>query len=225
LDIISGLLTAAVEEYEILANNPLLRVRKPKASHGRERFLSQEECARVLTACQHSRSAALYPLVVLAIATGCRKNELRTLRWRDVDLVRGALRLARTKNGERRAVPLASVALEVLRAWHGRSEGTAVWVFPSKDGHRPGNVSKAWYTARCKAGLPDFRFHDLRHTAASYLAMSGASLVEVAHILGHKTLRMVQRYSHFTDEHTRRTVEHMSHQFLPPPETQPDSDV
>lgn len=218
LETLSSALTAAVREYEILEVNPLARVRKPPAPRGRERFLTAQEQAALSAACQRSRNKALYPLVRLALTTGARKNELRCLRWRDVDLEQGLLRFVRTKNGEGRAVPLSQDALILLRAWRITQTPESVWVFPRADGHRPIDISKAWYIARHKAGLDDFRFHDLRHTAASYLAMSGASLVEIAHILGHKTMRMVQRYSHFTDVHTRGTVEKMAQQFLTPPE-------
>lgn len=214
LEVLGSVLNAAVRDYQVLTSNPLDRVRKPSPSRGRERFLSADERAALLRSCQQSHNPALYPLVVLALSTGCRKNELRCLRWRDVDLEHGMLRLPQTKNGERRGVPLAPVARTVLRAWRARQLPSSVWVFPGTDGRRPASLASAWDHARRRAGLPDFRFHDLRHTAASYLAMSGASLVEIAHILGHKTMRMVQRYSHFTDAHTRATVERMAAQFL-----------
>jgi integrase len=73
-----------------------------------------------------------------------------------------------------------------------------------------------------RAGLVDFRFHDLRHTCASYLAMSGASLLDIATILGHKKLDMVRRYAHLTDAHTQGTLERMAQQFLAPP--RPDAE-
>jgi integrase len=216
LDTLSGLLTVAVRDLDWLESNPLRKVQKPPEPPGRVRFLSAEERERLLQACQQSRSPALYPMVLLAVTTGARKNELRSLRWRDVDLDRGLLRLAQTKNGERRAVPVPQVALEVLRGWQGPEGRDLAWVFPGPQGRGPHNVTKAWYGAVKRAGLEDFHWHDLRHSCASYLAMSGASLLEIAQVLGHKSLRMTTRYTHFTQEHTAAVVERMTQQFLCP---------
>jgi integrase len=76
------------------------------------------------------------------------------------------------------------------------------------------DIRYAWEQARTRAGLEDFRFHDLRHSTASYLAMSGASLVEIAEVLGHKTLQMVRRYAHLSEAHTAGVVERMVGRFL-----------
>jgi integrase len=83
-------------------------------------------------------------------------------------------------------------------------------VFPRADGLQPLDIRSAWQTARKYAGIPDFRFHDLRHSAASYLAMSGASLAEIAEVLGHKTLTMVKRYAHLSEAHTASVVARMN---------------
>src|SRR2546428_11794952 len=94
----SGPLTAAVWEYEVLAENPLRKVQMPAANRGRVRFLSDSERERLLTACQTSRNPALYPLVLLALTTGARKEEWRRLRWGPTDLERGLIPLEPTKN-------------------------------------------------------------------------------------------------------------------------------
>jgi len=83
-------------------------------------------------------------------------------------------------------------------------------VFPGSTGKRPIELGKAWSTAVKKAELVDFRFHDLRHSAASYLAMSGATSVELAAVLGHRSLQMVQRYAHIADGHTTAMVSKMN---------------
>jgi integrase len=80
-------------------------------------------------------------------------------------------------------------------------------VFPGRSGIRPIVMKKAWYSALAKAGIENFRFHDLRHTAASYLAMNGASIPEIAAVLGHKSHQMASRYAHLSDGHTRSVVE------------------
>jgi integrase len=121
-----------------------------------------------------------------------------------------ALTLQDTKYGERRRLPLTGQALDLLRA-HGRTRRLDTDVlFPRADGKAPLDVRYAFQQALRQAGITDFRFHDLRHTAASYLAMSGATVLDIAAILGHKTLSMGQRYSHLSDAHTRQTLARMT---------------
>ena len=183
------------------------RLREPR---GRVRYLTDEERMRLLQACQASSNRALYPLVVLALATGARKMELLRLTWRDIDLRRAQIALEQTKNRERRALPLTGLALEeVARLAKVRRLDTAL-LFPRADGRQPIDIRYAWAQALHAAGITDCRFHDLRHSCASYLAMSGASLVEIAAVLGHKTLQMVQRYAHLSDAHTAGVVARMT---------------
>jgi integrase len=116
-------------------------------------------------------------------------------------------------------VPVPTVALELLRQWRQDAAETA-WVFP-RTTRTPFPYEYAWHVALLQAGLAgDFRFHDLRHTAASHLAMSGASLIEIAEILGHKSLAMVRRYSHFTQAHTQGVIERIAQQFVSSPQPQ-----
>jgi integrase len=184
------------------------KVRKPKEPRGRVRFLSDDERQRLLKACQASTSQHLYHVVVLALSTGARKMELLSLTWRNVDLKRGTIALQDTKNGERRTLPLTGLALTMMHQQV--QQGDSLLVFPSPDGTKPLDIRTAWKTAIRRAGIEDFRFHDLRHSAASYLAMSGASLVEIAEILGHKTLQMTKRYAHLSESHTRNVVARMN---------------
>jgi integrase len=140
-------------------------------------------------------------VVVLALATGARRGELLGLRWRDVDLERGTILLDDTKNGESRSLPLTGYALEVMCQYAQRSRSD--WVFPSQCGTKPADIRRGWENAVERAGLEDFTFHSLRHTAASYLAMNGASLAEIAEVLGHKSLQVTKRYAHLSQDHTR----------------------
>jgi len=213
LDALSAVFTVAVEELEWLDVNPLAKVRKPPASPGRVRVLSTEERTRLLAACAASPNPSLYRLVLLALTTGARRGELLSLTWQHVDLERGFLRLAQTKNRERRAVPVPSQTLTQLTRWS-QGQPLAGWVVPRSSGRSVFPGEHAWKVALKKADVPDFRFHDLRHTFASYLAMSGATLAEIAEVLGHKTLSMVRRYIHFTQPHTQGLVEKMAATFL-----------
>ncbi len=199
----------AVREWRWLTENPVRHVRRPREPRGRIRYLGDDERTRLLEVCEVDDR--LLFLVVMAIATAAREGELLALRWRDLDLTRGQASILDTKNGERRSVPVTGLALEMARARQGPGSGP-VFVGPNGKATFP---RKAWEAAKKAAELEDFRFHDLRHTGASYLAMSGATLGELAAILGHKTLAMVKRYAHLTDQHTRGVADRMTARFLP----------
>ncbi len=207
---LSHVLNVAVKEWEWLDDSPMRKVSKPKQPRGRERFLSDDERLRLLDACRESKSEFLYPVVVLAVSTGMRSGEIMTLRWPQVDLVRGQILLHETKNGTSRAVPLSGLALELVTDLGKVRRLDTNLLFPGSDPTKPVDLKKPWTTAVRKAKLADFRFHDLRHTAASYLAMNGASTIEIAAVLGHKTLQMVKRYSHLANSHTASVVASMN---------------
>jgi integrase len=202
----------ARRRWEWIDGNPIsgLAAREPR---GRVRFLDEDERTRLLHACRRSKDARLYPLVVLAVSTGARQGELLRLRWADVDLIRGVAVVLETKNDERRALPLAGHALEVLQERSKVRRINSDLLFANERG-RASFPRIAWKDAVQAARLEDFRFHDLRHSAASYLAMSGATLAEIADVLGHKTLAMVKRYSHLTEQHTSAVVARMNERFL-----------
>lgn len=206
---LSAVLRVAVREYGWIARNPVAGVVRLQDSKGVERFLSDTERVALLAACDGSTCDMLGHVVRLALATGARKSELLNLQWPDVDLDRRVARFRDTKNGTDRTVPLAQSAVAVLRTWRtGRLPVGAVFPLPSS------TLDKAWQAARAEAKLDQFRFHDLRHSAASYLAMSGASLMDIAAILGHKTLAIVKRYSHLSEQHTLAAVDRMADKFL-----------
>ena len=166
---------------------------------------------RQLAACEASANSYLFPVVVLALSTGMRASEVMNLEWRDVDLARGWITLRDTKNGERRGVPLAGKALDLLRqhAKVRRLDTPLLW--PGKEySDKSMDLRQPWEKAVNQAAIEDFRFHDLRHSAASYLAMNGASLNEIAAVLGHKTLSMVQRYAHLSESHKASVVAAMN---------------
>jgi integrase len=226
---LSTCLTTAVAEYEWIEANPMLgkRVRKFKEPKGRVRFLSDDERRYLLEACEPQ--ADLYAVVLLALSTGARQGEILGIRCADIDLSRAAITLHDTKNGDRRVLSLAGPALEVMRERMKvrRIDNDRVFLHPKKK-DKPLDISASWYKALdaarakymadCKkakqepvpAFLENFRFHDLRHSAASYLAMNGATLAEIAEILGHRTLAMVKRYAHLTDAHVSKVVARMN---------------
>jgi integrase len=147
---------------------------------------------------------------VLALSTGARKNELVSLTLSQLDLQRGVIYLNETKNGERRTLHITGYALNLLKRHIQKRRTNTDLLFPKRDGRKPIRIREAWDNAVKRAGIEDFTFHDLRHCAASYLAMNGASLAEIAEILGHKSLEMAKRYTHLSEHHTSTVLERMN---------------
>jgi integrase len=209
---LSHVLNHAVRELGWIDANPAEKVRRPREPRGRVRFLSEDERKRLLEACRRSADRRLYPLVMLALGTGARQGELMRLGWEDLDLQRQTAILHKTKNGERRALALSPPVLTAVREWGSIRQLGIDLVFGKR--RAKSFPRKAWDSAVEEAKLADFTFHDLRHTFASYLAMSGATLAELAAALGHKTLAMVKRYAHLTEQHTSQVVNRMAERFL-----------
>ena len=207
---LSHLFTVSVKEWGWVNENPALKVTRMKEPRGRVRFLSDEERTRLLDASTQSDSKYLYTIVVLALSTGARKMEILNLKWQDADLNRGIITLHETKNGDVRALPLTSLALTLIKEHSKVRRLNCDYVFPSKTHNKPIEIKKSWEAALKKAEIKDYCFHSNRHSAASYLAMNGASLAEIAEILGHKTLQMVKRYAHLSDAHTSKVVARMN---------------
>lgn len=217
--------TIAVNEWGWIDDSPMRKVTKPTEPRGRVRFLSDDERNALLSACKNSKSKYLSTIVLLAISTGMRQGEILNLTWKDnVDIERGRITLHETKNGERRIVPLVSVALdELIKLKKTRIVGTDLLFASNKSPngkmrhpifYKPILIRNPWLAALKEAKIEDFRFHDLRHSAASYLAMNGASLAEIAEVLGHKTLQMVKRYAHLSEAHTASVVERMNNKIF-----------
>jgi integrase len=199
------------------ASNPVDGVNKiTRINDERTRFLNDDEREAILAACKTSSNKTIYPVVVFALATGARKGEILGLTMEDLDLKRGVAILRDTKNTDTRAVPITAHLRNVLEEhiesvdtlYEGFNEPPQTrWLFPRSDGLEPLDIRLAWENARKEAKLVNFRFHDLRHSTASYLAMNGANQVEIAEILGHRTLQMVRRYAHLSDSHVKNIME------------------
>lgn len=207
---LSHAFSLAVKDWQWIDDSPLRKVSKPKEPRGRERFLSDDERKALLQACRASTSRFLYTVVVLALSTGMRRGEIMALRWSQIDILRGRILLYETKNDTSRAVPLTGLAHTMVGDLAKVRRIDTDLVFYGETGNQPVDLTKPWTTALSKAELSNFRFHDLRHSAASYLAMDGATTIEIAAVLGHKTLQMVKRYSHLANSHTSSVVTSMN---------------
>lgn len=212
LGTLSHLFTIAKKDWRLVDKNPVTEISKKRESRGRVRFLSDEERERLLEACANSQWSSLLALVLLAISTGARRSELINLKWIDVDLKKSRAIVHETKNGDPRTLPLVGRALDAIRELKLKDSARSEYVFPQPSGF-PGpylHFESHWYAALEAAGIENMRFHDLRHTTASYLAQQGASLLEIADTLGHRTMAMVKRYAHLTQTHKVAAIERMT---------------
>lgn len=186
-------------------DHPVRRVEYQDEGPGKTRFLSDDERARLLDACKASKWPRLYLLVMLALTTGARKGELLALRWHNVDFERRLVHVGQSKNGEPKALPLVPAAVESLAAVRG---APGALVFPSRlNPAKPMAFEARWAQALQAAGIKAFRFHDLRHSCASLLAQAGATLLEIADLLGHRQIAMTHRYSHLAASHRAALVD------------------
>ena len=212
---LSTAITTAVKEWEWMEENPLRKVSKLKEPRGRVRYLSDQDRELLLTACRESHNPDLYLTVILAMSTGGRQSEIWGLSWKCVDLKNGFITFEETKNDEPRSVPLTGHAFELMMERSKVPRIDTDLVFPSRvDRHKHFDFRRPFQMALKAAQIEDFRWHDLRHCAASYLVMAGVDMRTVAEILGHKTIQMTQRYAHLSPEHLKDAVSKMNHKIF-----------
>lgn len=192
LAIMRNLLKIAHEEWQWLDSIPKIRLLSGEVE--RDRWLTREEAERLVTAAPVHLAA----LIRFALATGCRAREIAGLEWNRVDLQRRTAWLNRTKNGTPRGVPLNVDAVAVLQELEGNHSQFCFTYRGAPIGWDLTNT--AWMNAIKKAGLEDFRFHDLRHTWASWHRQAGTSCDELKDLGGWKSRSMVDRYAKFATE-------------------------
>lgn len=202
---LSSVFKYAVKERDYLDNNPVKRVSSLTEDNKIVRYLSDKDRTALVDACKASDWDKLYLLVLLALTTGARLSEMMGLHWNDIDFNARTAILHTTKNGESRTLTFPPVAMNVLQCF--REVGAGL-VFPSPTKWRkPFEFRKHWVKALNQAGIENFRFHDLRHSAASMLVMSGATLHEAGVVLGHKSVHTTQRYAHLSTEHQQKLTD------------------
>ncbi len=195
----------AIREWEWCRENPMQKVKLERVYNEIDRWLTSEEEARLLLAVP----AWLSEIIVFALNTGMRQGEILALQWGDVDFDRGTLVVMKSKNRERRTIPLNGTVLGLLVAKQASASRRGHLVFTTEGGTpiKPWNLVHAFIRARKKAGVENFRFHDLRHTFATRLVQKSVDIYKVQRLLGHKTGLMTQRYAHHSSESLRGGVE------------------
>lgn len=197
---LKSLFNRAIDWAEYDGPNPVKKIKFLKEPNHRLRFLEKEEIAKLIdNSCEQ-----LKPIVIVAVNTGMRLGEILNLKWKDVDLKRDVLYLYNTKNGKKREIPVNAQAKDALiKIQNDKNE----YVFCRKDGSLIRDIRKTFFTALKKSSIINFRFHDLRHTCASQLAMAGVDLNTIRDLLGHSSLEMTLRYAHLSPNHKKRAVD------------------
>ena len=213
LALLKHMFTKAIE-WGLVKENPAKAVKLLEEPPRRVRYLTPDALTRLLNAC----APHLKPIVLMAVHTGMRIREILPLTWPQVDVRRRILTLAKTKNQERRIIPLNDQAIEVLRTLPRHMESSSV--FCDQDGGPYQRLVKGFRQACRRAGISDFRFHDLRHTFASHLVMRGVPLRTVQELLGHKTGQMTPRYTHLSTPHLEEAVTILETVLIPASGTQ-----
>jgi integrase len=200
----------AINEWDLLDTNPFTKIKKLPEPKGRIRYLNENERITLLNECKKATNPYLYPAVITALSTGARKMEILSLKWENVDLEEGIAIVPHTKNGTPRTLNLLGPIQDEFQKLKSIKRDNDIYVFPSIDGKKPFDITRSWKKAISNAEIKDFRFHDLRHTTASYLAMEGKSLIEIKEMLNHKDLQSVNRYSHIAENHKRTVTAEMN---------------
>ncbi len=205
LAMLSKAFNLVVEEWEWLKDKPFSKIQREKMDNERDRWLIENEETELLKNCP----GWLSEIVIFALNTGLRKDELLSLEWSRVDSKRKTILIKKTKNGKPKTLPLNRIALDVLeRRSKVRTMKNELVFFDRKGAKINGyNLSRVFSETAKKAGIKDFKFHDLRHTFATRLAQAGIEIYKISKLLGHKDISMTQRYAHHCPESLRDGVE------------------
>ncbi|MBI2071322.1 MAG: tyrosine-type recombinase/integrase [Elusimicrobia bacterium] len=190
LAIIKSVFNRAIEWGKFMGPNPAVKIKKLQENNKRLRYLSKEEIPRLLESC-HPR---LFPLLACALWTGMRRGEILDLKWENVDLERRLLYVLESKSGKAREIPIAPTLARVFVSMGPKTMGPVFHVPIIM-------IARYFDQALTRAGIRDFRFHDLRHTFASHFIMKTQDLPALQKILGHASPMMTQRYAHLATGH------------------------
>jgi len=190
------------KQWGLATENPCDGIGRLRESGARTRFLDQNEIHALLEVA----SDTLTPILITALHTGMRRGEILNLKWADVDFKNSIITIQEAKSGKKRMLPMDDTVCEALSVLPTRFKRGYVFPSPVKAGQPCYDFKRQFGKAVKKAGIHNFRFHDLRHTFASHLVMSGVDLMTVKELLGHATLTMTMRYSHLAPDHRMRAI-------------------
>lgn len=210
---LSHLLSICTRQWEWISENPVSKISREKEPRERTRFLTHEERERFLLACQESANPLLHLFVVLLLSTGCRYTEIKSLKWTDVELVKGNITINKSKNGDIRSIPLRGLGLKLLRKLSS-TQNSIGYVFTLDNQSQPFDPRRSIRTAIKRAGLKNFRPHDCRHSYASELMAQGLTLGEIGSLLGHRCVSVTKKYSHLMEHRSIDAISKMSEEIF-----------
>ena len=207
----SKALTIAMKEWGWIDDSPMRKISKPSESKGRDRLLTFEEKNRLLAACKASSNPHLHSIVSIALMTGMRLGEILGLKWEDIDFTNKTITLHQTKNGEKRIIPLTEAIKKVIVSCKQSETSKGLLFQPLHRNNKSQRVQirPAFLKALQQADIKGFTFHLLRHAAASYFAMQGATQGELQALCGWKSPSMTRRYVHYSQKHVANLMERM----------------
>jgi len=207
LTLMSHAFNLATKEWEIIKDNPVRKVAKEKVRNQIERWLTDDEEKRLMSASPDW----LRPIITFAINTGFRESEILGLQWTQIDFSRREITISEQKNDQTDTLPLNDATMKVLKEKWNNHQKEVEYVFPSQSNTRISNrnLFRAFESAKKSAGIKNFRFHDLRHTFATRLVRSGVDIYAVQKLGRWKTLSMVTRYGHYDTDSLRSSIEVM----------------
>jgi integrase len=201
---LSSSLTYACRQLCWIDAPPCFNFIKLKEAKGRDRVLTDAEISKLLASCRQNKSPYLYCIVLMSLPTGARQGEILGLEWRHVDFDNKLADLKETKNGCPKSISLADSVIDVLKALHQARNPAKPLVFTCKTAFGRIAPKKAWNEALKRAGIEDYRAHDMRHTFCPLASKQGGSNLELATAMGHRTLGMLQRYTHLDVQVTKK---------------------
>lgn len=205
LTLMSHAFSLATKEWEILKDNPVQKVTREKVRNQIERWLTEDEEERLMKVSPDW----LRPIIIFAISTGFRESEILGLKWKQIDFDEREITISEQKNGQIDTLPLNNKAISVLKEKWNKRRKNVPYVFPSQNKtrilHR--NLFRAFDSAKKRAAIENFRFHDLRHTFATRLVKKKVDLYAVQKLGRWKTLSMVTRYAHHNTKSLRPSIE------------------
>jgi integrase len=199
LQILSRMFSLGVK-WRLCEVNPLRAVERLKDPKRPPRFLSVDEIARLLKAAERSH---LHPVILAALHTGMRKGELLSLQWNDADFEKGMITVWASKTSTYRMVPMTPLLAETLRAMEGTKESKFLFTYGGKPTH---DLKQGFGTLLKTAGITNCRFHDLRHTFCSHLAIAGVPLQKIKELAGHQNFQTTLLYAHLQPDHLKGEV-------------------
>jgi|TARA_B100000959_G_C14874677_1_gene579875 integrase len=205
LAMLSKAFSLAAKEWEWLKDNPVSRVSKEKENNARDRWLSKDEEKRLLD----NSPEWIKQIIIFSLNTGLRLGELTGLEWSRVDISNKTILIDNSKNGEQRTIPLNKYALDVVTQRSRVRSLKCDYVFINRYGGKinPNSLRDAFRKILRKVEIDDFRLHDLRHSFATRLTQSDVDLYKISKLLGHKDIKMTQRYAHHCPDSLREGVE------------------